>query len=154
MSLEPGRGKKKCNSCSHYVGIRSQFCSFCKAEFITKDVIKVEKREEVVSRPDNVSFIIVPGTGHPATHKICPIKLENKDEIKEWMKKLQLLAWKDGYEYSCMALKYMAQEFFPRYPAGVKNEEYVEVCNIITKLCKEEEDNRNNQEVIENANTY
>jgi ribosomal protein S14 len=138
----PGRGRKQCDSCGTYIGVRTKVC-VCGHTFTRKKPKTVEVRKKRVSRkgaaPEPVEETPREKTVIPAGYTTnviapagkCPVKLKgtDKETVLDWAAKVRAHGAERGDFYSTYALKY-----YVRYIYNVFSDEYKAVAAIIDEL--------------------
>lgn len=138
----PGRGRKQCDACGTYIGVRTKVC-VCGHTFVRKKPKAIEVRKKRVSRrgatPEPVEDTVEKKSLVPAGYTTniiapagkCPVKLKDidKEAVFEWAAKVRAHGAERGDFYSASALKY-----YVRYIYNIFSDEYKAVAAIIDEL--------------------
>jgi hypothetical protein len=139
----PGRGRKQCDSCGIYIGVRTKVCS-CGHNFLRKKPKVVEVRKKRVARKgaspepetevESDDVVVIPRgftTNVIAPAGKCPVQLKgmDKETVEEWATKVRSYGEKSGDYYSTEALKY-----FVRYVHNIASEEYKKIGEILDSM--------------------
>lgn len=121
---------KICPTCQEKVGVRTIVCPNCKLDF---PVIKEEKKKKKVHVLP-VENVFIPGKNPNDKSPFCPVKPKGNSEqdIIDWVRAVKEAGLEDRKNYLVSAIKYFANEFWPRIQKtrGI-NPEYKKVCEII-----------------------
>jgi len=140
---EPGRGRKQCEGCKKYVGVRTKTCG-CGSTFVTgleskvkKTKVKTRKKAKSVSKPVveeeewvKPRWIIYAPAGKPKV----TLEGHTRTKIKDWMSKTRKIALDEGMVFHPEAYKYYITYFYT-----ILTPEYKKCMRMIDKVCTEEE---------------
>jgi hypothetical protein len=125
----PGRGRKQCQNCQSYVGVRNKTCPVCGTAFANKyaqRTVKVAKlskpkKAEAETKETKPTMRIPEGIDpNRVTHRIlipagkCPAKLESADReaIEAWIKEIESVYAKRHEILMPEGYRYYARYFF------------------------------------------
>jgi len=113
-----GRGKKKCPTCSSFVGVRTHLCS-CGYEFVKGS--SKQKVDFYNDKPDDIDLVFSRKMYSGNTGPIiftpsdeCPIKYKNMDVV-EWLENMLCEGRSQNKAYSPSALKYYLRNEVKKY---------------------------------------
>lgn len=136
---EGGRGKKQCQNCKVFVGVRTSNCPDCGTEFVAgansakankTSKVKPPSKNDEYEQDIDLSFCAKLGItkGRPvfAPTGACPVKLTGTDEltVMDWVEETLYAGGKKVFMPE--AMKSFAREFY-----GVMTDEYSQVCKYI-----------------------
>lgn len=153
---EGGKGKKQCQSCKKYVGLRTAVCA-CGHPFVSKAKVKAEPEEDeddaevqptVASSEPTRQRRHVQQTGRIRVHTpagACPHRLTGTDvaTVEEWAEHVRkTFLDRDGSWLLVPALKYFAREFIPMFNSAEvmkatgqsQSPEYKAVCAALDQI--------------------
>ncbi len=141
----PGRGRKQCDSCGIYIGVRTKKCA-CGHVFTRKKKLRVEVKkkvtrtgvapEEEVTEVETVADTKVRmPSGYknnviaPAGKCPYPLKSTDKEAVIAWTNKLREFGAERGDYFSTSAIQYYARYFY-----DIFSDEYKQVAAIVEEL--------------------
>lgn len=141
---EKGRGRKQCDSCKVFIGVRTKVC-ICGKSFVRKVSRKVganpvKKSPVINTKAPKESSEYRFRVQAPAGKCPFPLKDTEYDTVKAWADKIRKWGEKQRDFYTLNAIKYYARYFY-----GVFTEEYKIVESHLDKIYESELQDETNE---------
>ena len=108
------KGKKICPKCKHPCGCRSKICPSCSTQFFNEEAVKPEENGSTIDYSQFPGYvggdiIYTPGVNVNSKDNICPIDVNQYNNIIDWAWAMYDYANRKNVYYTVMALKYLAK---------------------------------------------